>query len=104
MELSGRALVGTVVAAAPLEGARRPAYRLRIDFGPEVGERDSSAQLVDLYEADDLVGRQVVALVDLGSKRIAGFVSEVLVLGLPSSGGVVLLEPERKVDDGSEVF
>jgi tRNA-binding protein len=104
MELSGRAIAGTVVAAAPLEGARRPAYRLRIDFGPELGERDSSAQLVDLYEPESLIGRQVIALVDLGPKRIAGFVSEVLVLGLPSPGGVVLLEPERPVVDGSEVF
>jgi tRNA-binding protein len=97
-------MAGTVVAAALLEGARRPAYRLRIDFGPELGQRDSSAQLVDLYEPADLIGRQVIALVDLGPRRIAGFVSEVLVLGLPSPGGVVLLEPERPVEDGSAVF
>jgi tRNA-binding protein len=104
MELSGRAIVGTVVEAAPLEGARRAAYRLRIDFGPAFGQRASSAQVTDLYRPDDLVGRQVVALVDLGSKRIAGFESQVLVLGLPSSDGVVLLAPERPVADGLEVF
>jgi tRNA-binding protein len=104
MELSGRALAGTVLAVAPLEGARRPAYRLRIDFGPELGQRDSSAQLVDLYEPESLIGRQVIALVDLGPKRIAGFVSEVLVLGLPSPDGVVLLAAERRVENGSEVF
>ena len=104
MELSGRAAVGTVVEAVPLDGARRPAYRLRIDFGPELGERSSSAQLTDLYASSDLVGRQVVALIDLEPKRIAGFVSEVLVLGLPTAEGVVLLAPERPVADGAEVF
>jgi tRNA-binding protein len=104
MDLSGRALVGTIVEAAPLEGARRPAYRLVVDFGAEVGTRTSSAQLTDLYGADDLVGRQVVALVDLEAKRIAGFESQVLVLGLPSPNGVVLLVPDSPVADGAEVF
>ncbi len=97
-------MVGTVREAAVLEGARRPAYRLLIDFGSEIGERASSAQLTDLYAAEELVGRRVVALVDLEPKRIAGFLSEVLVLGVPSPGGVVLLQPERPVADGSEVF
>src|SRR5690349_9520054 len=104
MELSGRALVGTVREATPLEGARTPAYRLRIDFGSAIGDRWSSAQLTDLYAARDLVGRQVVALVDLGPKRIPGFVSEVLVLGFPSPDGVVLVVPERPVGDGAEMF
>jgi tRNA-binding protein len=104
MELTGRAVVGTILEAADLDGARRPAYRLRIDFGPAIGTRWSSAQLTDLYPASDLVGRQVVALVDLEPKRIAGFVSEVLILGVPSPDGVVLLTLERPVDDGSEVF
>jgi tRNA-binding protein len=104
MQLTGRAVVGTVREAAPLEGARTPAYRLRIDFGPAIGERWSSAQLTDLYGPEDLVGRQVVGLVDLEPKRIAGFVSEVLVLGLPSDGGVALLAPDRPVADGAEVF
>lgn len=104
MELAGRAVIGTIREAAALDGARRPAYRLLIDFGPAIGTRWSSAQLTDLYAAQDLVGRQVVALVDLEPKRIAGFVSEVLVLGAPSPDGVVLLAPERPIDDGSEVF
>jgi tRNA-binding protein len=103
MELSGRALVGTVVGATPLEGARKPAYVLEIDFGPE-GRKTSSAQITDLYVAEDLVGRQVVALVDLGSKRIAGVVSECLVLGSQTPDGVVILRPERTVENGSEVF
>ncbi len=103
MELSGRALAGTIRSVAPLEGARVPAYRLEIDFGP-AGVRSSSAQLTDRHAPEDLVGRQVVALVDLGQKRIAGFVSEVLVLGLPSPRGVVLLAPDAPVADGAEVF
>jgi tRNA-binding protein len=104
VNLTGRALVGTIVEAAPLEGARRPAYRLLVDFGPNVGTRASSAQLTDLYRADELLGRQVVALVDLEPKRIAGFESQVLVLGLPSPEGVILLVPERPAADGAEVF
>ena len=96
--------MGTIVEARPLQGARRPAYRLLVDFGTDVGTRTSSAQLTDLYRAEELLGRQVVALVDLETKRVAGFESQVLVLGLPSPDGVVLLVPERVVADGSEVF
>ncbi len=103
MELSGRALVGTVLSAEPLAGARTPAYVLEIDFG-EAGRKRSSAQITDLYSADDLVGSQVVALVDLGSKRIAGVVSECLVLGVQTPDGVVVLKPERAIANGSEVF
>ena len=103
MELSGRALVGTVVSAEPLPGARKPAYVLEIDFGP-VGRKRSSAQITDLYSPADLVGSQVVALVDLPAKRIAGVVSDCLVLGVQKPEGVVVLRPERSADDGSEVF
>jgi tRNA-binding protein len=103
MELSGRAMVGTVVGAEPLAGARTPAYVLEIDFG-EAGRKRSSAQITDLYAPEDLVGVQVVALVDLGSKRIAGVVSECLVLGVQTPDGVVALRPERAVENGSEVF
>jgi tRNA-binding protein len=103
MELTGRALVGTVVSAAPLEGARKPAYVLEIDFGA-AGRKRSSAQITDLYSAADLVGSQVIALVDLPPKRIAGVVSECLVLGVATPDGVVVLRPERAVGDGSEVF
>lgn len=96
--------VGRVTRAEPNAGARRPAYRLWVDFGP-LGERTSSAQLTDVYRADELVGRQVIAAVNLGSRRIAGFVSEVLVLGLPDeSGHVVLLQPERPVPLGGRVY
>jgi len=96
--------VGRVVRAEPNTGARKPSYRLWIDFGP-LGERTSSAQLTDVYAPEELVGRQVVAAVNLGSRRIAGFVSEVLVLGLPDEDGhVVLLQPERAVPLGGRVY
>ena len=103
MELSGRALVGTVLSAEPLAGARTPAYVLDIDFG-DAGTKRSSAQITDLYSREALVGSQVVALVDLGSKKIAGVVSECLVLGVQTPDGVVVLKPERPVTDGLEVF
>jgi len=96
---------GRVLGAEPLPGARQPAYRMEIDFGPTIGVKQSSAQLTGLYAAEDLVGRQVLAVVNFAPKRIAGFVSEVLVLGLPSGDGdVVLLQPEREVPLGARVY
>jgi len=103
VELTGRAMVGTVRSAVLLEGARKPAYVLEIDFGPG-GTKRSSAQITDLYSPAELVGSQVVALVDLPPKRIAGVMSECLVLGVQTPDGVVVLRPERRVDDGAEVF
>ncbi len=96
--------VGRVLRAEPNDRARKPSYRLWIDFGP-LGEKTSSAQLRALYQAEDLVGRLVVAAVNLGSRNIAGFTSEVLVLGLPDeSGEVVLLAVERDVPLGGRVY
>ena len=96
--------VGRVLRVEPNEKARKPAYKLWIDFGP-LGERRSSAQLVDLYRPEELVGRLVVAAVNLGSRMIAGFTSEVLVLGLPDAAGrVVLLAVERDVPLGGRVY
>ncbi len=96
--------VGRVVTASPLEGARKPAYKLTLDFGPH-GTKGSSAQITDLYRPEELVGRLVVCAVNLGVRRIAGFASEVLVLGLPDEAGrVVLLEPERAVPLGGKVY
>ena len=94
--------VGKVVRAEPFPEARKPAYRLWIDFG-ELGTRTSSAQITTLYAADDLPGRQVVAVVNFPPKRIAGFRSEVLVLGALTDEGVVLLHPERDVPLGSRI-
>jgi tRNA-binding protein len=96
--------VGRIVRAGPNERARKPAYKLWIDFGP-LGEKTSSAQLRALYSAEELVGRLVVAAVNLGTRNIAGFTSEVLVLGLPDERGeVVLLAAERDVPLGGRVF
>ena len=96
--------VGRVLRVEPNERARRPAYKLWIDFGP-LGEKRSSAQLAELYAAEELVGRLVVAAVNLGPRNIAGFDSEVLVLGLPDAAGrVVLLAAERDVPLGGRVY
>ncbi|MFO0849533.1 MAG: tRNA-binding protein [Gemmataceae bacterium] len=96
--------VGRVVRCEPNAGAKKPAYKLWIDFGP-FGVKTSSAQLVALYTPADLVGRLVVAAVNLGVRRVNGFPSEVLVLGLPDAEGrVVLLAPERDVPPGGRVY
>lgn len=96
--------VGRVVRVEPNTAARKPAWKLWIDFGP-LGERQSSAQLTELYTEADLVGRLVIAAVNLGERRIAGFKSEVLVLGVPSAEGhVVLLGPEREIPLGGRVY
>jgi tRNA-binding protein len=96
--------VGRILRAEPNERARKPSYKLWIDFGP-LGEKTSSAQLRALYRPEDLQGRLVIAAMNLGSRNIAGFTSEVLVLGLPSEAGeVVLLAVEREVPLGGRVY
>ncbi|TWT86174.1 Methionine--tRNA ligase [Pseudobythopirellula maris] len=96
--------LGTVLAAQPLEGARKPALELTIDFGPAVGVKRSSAQIVSLYTAEQLVGRQVAAVVNLPPKQIGKFVSEALVLGVPvESGGVALLAADRDAPNGARL-
>ena len=96
--------VGTIVGVLDFPNARHPAWQLRIDFGADIGERRSSAQIKSLYSAADLLGRQVIAVVNFPPKQIANFFSEVLVLGLDQPGqGVVLLQPERPVENGTRV-
>ena len=96
--------VGTIVDVEDLPRARRPSYRLTVDFGPDLGTRRTSAQ-VTTYEPDELRGMQVVAVVNFEPKNIAGFMSEVLVLGLPDADGeVALLSPTRAVPDGGRMF
>jgi tRNA-binding protein len=97
--------VGTVLEADEYPEARRPAYKLRIDFGPEIGVKRSSAQLPALYRREELVGRQVAAVVNFAPKQIGKFMSEVLVLGFPDAKGrVVLIGPDRPVPDGVKLF
>jgi tRNA-binding protein len=97
--------VGAVVEAEPFPEARKPAIKLKIDFGDELGVRQTSAQLTAHYEPETLIGKQVVAVVNFPAKRIAGFKSEVLVLGLPDgSGEVVLLAPDIEVPIGGRMF
>ena len=96
---------GTILDAQPLEGARKPAYKLRIDFGPELGEKASSAQVTVRHRAEDLPGMQVCAVVNFAPKRIAGFTSEVLVLGMDDeAGNVVLVRPQFAVPNGARLY
>ena len=96
--------VGTVVSAEPFPEARKPSIKLTIDFGAELGQKRSSAQLTMHYKPEDLVGRQVVAAVNLGPRRIAGFVSDVLVLGgMPTPSEVILLSLDQPVADGTRI-
>lgn len=96
--------VGTIVDAALNKGARKPAYKLKIDFGEELGIKKSSAQITELYEANELVGKQVIAVVNFEAIRIADVKSEVRILGADTKEGVVLLDLERKVENGSKIF
>jgi tRNA-binding protein len=97
--------VGTVVAAEPFPQARKPALKLRIDFGPEIGIKKSSAQITVHYTPETLVGRQVAAVVNFPPRQIGPFVSEVLTLGFPDAdGAVVLVGPSLKVPDGGKLF
>jgi tRNA-binding protein len=97
--------VGTVVDVQPFPEARKPAYKLWIDFGGALGVKCSSAQLTVHYKADQLLGRQVMAVVNFPPRKIGPFLSEVLTLGVPDEdGAVVLLRPDLKVPDGGRLF
>ena len=97
--------VGRIVSAEPFPEARKPAYRLQIDFGPEIGVKRSSAQLTLRYAREDLVGRLVLGVVNFPPRQIGPFMSEVLTLGVPDeSGAVVLVVPERHVPLGGKLF
>lgn len=97
--------VGTVVDAQPFPEARKPSIRLWIDFGGTLGVKRSSAQITVHYPTDRLIGRQVLAVVNFPPRRIAGFESEVLTLGVPDENGeVVLLKPDMRVPDGGKMF
>ncbi|GAA4028215.1 tRNA-binding protein [Sphingomonas rosea] len=95
---------GTVIAAEPFPEARKPAIKLTIDFGPDIGTKRSSAQITALYQPEELVGRQVVAVTNFAPRQIGPFMSEVLVLGLSDAEGrISLLAPDHEVPDGSRM-
>lgn len=97
--------VGRIVAVDAFPEARKPAYKLQIDFGPEIGVKRSSAQLTARYAREDLVGRLVLAVVNFPPRQIGPFMSEVLTLGVPdATGAVVLVTPERDVPVGGRLF
>ena len=97
--------VGTITQAEPYPEARKPAIKLRIDFGPEIGEKRSSAQITVHYVPEELIGKQVLAVVNFPPRQIGKFMSEVLVLGLPDARGeVVLIGPDHPVPNGGKMF
>ncbi|MGL3821048.1 tRNA-binding protein [Sphingopyxis sp. R3-92] len=97
--------VGTILSAEPFPEARKPAYKLLIDFGPAIGTKKSSAQIVDRYAIEELPGRQVAAVVNFPPRQIGKFMSEVLTLGFADeAGAVILFAPDRAVPNGSRLF
>ena len=97
--------VGVIVAAEPFPEARKPAIKLRIDFGPEIGEKKSSAQITKYYAPENLIGKRVLAVVNFPPRQIGKFMSEVLTLGVPDEeGAVVLITPDLKTPIGGRLF
>ena len=97
--------VGTIIAAEPFPEARKPAFKLKIDFGANIGIKKSSAQITSHYKPDELIGRQVAAVVNFPPRQIGPFMSEVLTLGFPDDvGGVVLIGPSQTVPNGGKLF
>ena len=95
--------VGEIIKAEVFEGARKPAYKLWVDFGEKIGVKKSSAQITECYEAKDLGGMQVLGVVNFPPRQIGNFISEVLVLGTYSEQGVVLIKPDQKVKNGDKL-
>lgn len=95
--------VGTIIEAKVFEKAKRPAYQLKIDFGEEIGIKKSSAQITKVYQIDNLIGKQILAVINFPPRQIADFLSEVLVLGTYSEEGVVLIKPDHDVKNGDKL-
>ncbi|MDP9127148.1 MAG: tRNA-binding protein [Pseudomonadota bacterium] len=96
--------VGTVVKAETFPKARKPAYKIWVDFGPEFGTKQSSAQITQHYTPESLIGRQVVGCLNLGTRNIGGFISEFLCTGFPDPlGAIVLISPDKPVPNGAKL-
>ena len=95
--------VGTIIEANFFDKAKKPAYQLKIDFGEEIGIKKSSAQITEVYKLEDLIGKQILAVVNFPKRQVADFMSEVLVLGTYSKDGVVLIKPEKEVENGDKL-
>ena len=95
--------VGKIIEAEEFKNAKKPAYKLKLDFGSELGIKKSSAQITENYKIEDLIGRQVLAVVNFPTRQIADFMSEVLVLGTYSKSGVVLIKPDVDVEIGDKL-
>lgn len=95
--------VGKIIEAKVFEEAKRPAYKLTIDFGSEIGIKKSSAQIRKIYKVEDLIGKQILAIVNFPPMQIANYISEVLVLGTYSKDGVVLIKPDIEVENGDKL-
>ena len=95
--------VGKIIEAKVFEEAKRPAYKLTIDFGSEIGIKKSSAQITQIYKVEDLIGKQILAVVNFPPMQIANYISEVLVLGTYSKDGVVLIKPDIEVENGDKL-
>ena len=95
--------VGTILEAKTFPKAKKPAYQLKVDFGTDIGIKKSSAQITEVYKTEDLIGKQVLGIVNFPPRQIADFISEVLILGTYSENGVVLITPDFKVKNGDKL-
>ena len=95
--------VGTILTAEPFKKAKRPAYKLTVDLGEEIGVKKSSAQITQQYTPEELIGKQVMAVVNFPPRQIADFMSEILVLGTYSEGGVILITPDKPAKNGDKL-
>ncbi|MBV7274753.1 tRNA-binding protein [Clostridium thailandense] len=95
--------VGEIIRTEVFKNAKKPAYKLWIDFGDEIGIKRSSAQITKFYEAEELIGRQILAVINFPPRQIADFMSEVLVLGVYTEQGVILIQPDQKVNKGDKL-
>lgn len=95
--------VGEIIKSEIFDGVKKPAYKVWVDFGDEIRIKKSSAQITQCYNVEDLVGRQILGVVNFPPKQVSTFISEVLILGVYSNQGVVLIQPDRKVDKGDKL-